>query len=893
MASTSRRRVFRLPLARQVRTDVDAELRFHLEERVEELMDQGMSRPEAEAVAAERFGDVTRVREELVSIDRAGARRQDRGEWIAGLARDARVAIRGFRRSPGFVLAAVLTLALGIGANAAIFSAVNAVLLRPLPVKDLDRLLVVRSDLVKLGLMNTELSPGESDDLLRRTDLFESATAYVGRKPTLAGIGEPRKLAGVRTLGRFFDVFEVRPQLGRFYRPDESEEGAAPVAVLSDALWRELSGGDPSFVGKSIRVDGELVEVVGVAPPRFRHPRSAEIYLPFTMTARARSPEQRASLYMTFVGKVKRGITPEKLASGFADERQKWREAHPDTYSDDPNAYRLHATPLVTVMAGQLRLILAVLMGAVVLVLLIACANVASLQLVRASGRAKELAVRTALGAGRAAIVQQLLVESLILAIAGGALGLLLGELTVGLLGRLAPTQFPQLTGVWLDGHVLGFVATVAVASGVAFGLLPALRASRTDLNDVMKDGAGKGGSAGLGRHRLLQGSVVIQVALALVLLMGSALVTRSLVRLLAVDPGFRAEHVYTVKVQPPPGSKYQGTTLPDFYREVVQRVAAIPGVEAAGAAFGLPFSGDLDSTPFDIPGMPRGENEPMRHAEYRVVTGDYFRSMGIAIKRGRALGAADVQGAPHAVVIDETLADQYFRGQDPVGRVLKQLGSPSGDLWTVVGVATNVMRGELGEAPKATVYYSHAQVPWYSGLAVTVRSALDEGQVARAVRAAVQALEPGAVLYDAHTMRERVDQSLGGRRLAVAVLTGFAGLSLVLAVLGLYGVISYGMAQRTREIGIRLALGAQGGDVVRMVLVQGLVLALAGLAAGAVLFVGLGRVLASLLYGIGARDPLTLTACAALLVATAALAAWLPARRAAAVDPAIALRES
>ena len=894
MTSTSRRRVFRLPLARQVGSDVDAELRFHLEERVEELMDQGMSRAEAEAAAAQRFGDVGKVRDEVVAIDRAGARRRGRGEWLDALARDARVALRHLGRSPAFTLAAVLTLALGIGANAAIFSAVNAVLLRPLPVQDLDRLLVVRSDLVKLGLTDTQLSPAESEDLMTRTDLFESAAAYVGRRPTLTGMGEPRQLSSVRTLGRFFDVFGVRPQLGRFYRPEDSEVGAAPVVVLSDLLWRELSGGDPSFVGRMITLDDQPTEVIGVMPPGFRHPRSADLYVPFRMTARWRSPETRATLITTFVGRVKEGVTPEQLAAGFADQRRRWRESHPGTYGDDPGAYRLHATPLVTVLAGPLRTVLRVLMGAVALVLVIACANVASLQLVRAAGRAKEFAVRTALGAGRGAIVRQLLVESVLLALAGGLLGLLLGELTVSLLARLAPTQFPQLTGVRMDGRVLAFTAAVALGSGIAFGLVPALRASRTDLSDVMKDAGGRGASLGAGRHRLLQGSVVVQVALTLVLLLGSALTVRSLARLLGVDPGFRADGVYTVKVQPPQGSKYQSAdAMPTFYRDAVERVAAIPGVEAAGATYGLPFSGDIDSTPFDIPGQEPAPGEPQRHAEYRVVTGDYFRSMGMQIRRGRALGPGDASGAPNAVVIDETLARQYFEGRDPIGRRIKHLGSPNGNLWTVVGVAANVMRTELGEPPKATVYYAHAQIPWYSGLALTVRSQLDEGQVARLVRAAVKELEPGAVLFDAQMMRERVDRSLGARRLAMAVLTGFAALSLALAVLGLYGVISYGMAQRTREIGIRLALGAQGRDVERMVLAQGLLLALAGLAAGAVVFLGLGRVLASLLYGVGARDPVTLNGCAALLVGTAALATWLPARRAAAVDPAIALRES
>ena len=889
------RRAFHLGVARAVPRDVDTELRFHLEERIDELVtERGLPRAEAEALARERFGDLGRVKAELEEIDRAGYRQRARGEWLDTLGRDVRLGVRSLLRSPGFTVAAVLTLALAIGANTAIFSAVNAVLLKPLPTAALDRLVVVESDLPNVNLKNAQLSPLESEDLFARTEVWESATAYVRRRPRLNGFDEPRQLSATRSIGRFFDVFGVRPLIGRVYRPDESVSGHHRVVVLSHALWQEVYGGDAGVLGKSMDLNGTMFEIVGVLPRDFQHPRGTDIYQPLEMDEDLRSPAGRTRLMMTFVGRMKPGITRERLASVLDAEAAEWRggdaRSRASHTGTDALANRLVPTPFVDFLAGKLRPVLTVLMGAVVLVLLIACANVASLQLVRATGRAREIAVRAALGARRSGIVRQLLVESLMLALVGGAVGLLVGQVVVASLRHVAPTQFPQLEGLALDLRVLVFTGVVAVCAGLAFGLMPALPASRVDLTRALKAGDGRGATAGGAQRRLLQGSVVVQVALTMVLLLGSTLVVRSLVGLLDVDPGFRAERVLTLKVTPP-ASKWQREQVPVFYQQLMERLRAVPGVQTAGAAFGVPFTGDFDSTPFDIPGVAKAAGTPQRHAEYRVVTGDYFRALGIQVLRGRTFEPRDAASAGNVIVIDESLAKEYFPGVDPVGRLVRQLGSPNGDTWTVIGVVRAVMRNELGETYKPTVYYHHPQIPWYSGLAVVVRTTGDERAMTGALRAAVRELEPQAMITDIRTMQERVDRSLGARRLAVWVLSGFGALALVLAVLGIYGVMSYGMAQRRQEIGIRIALGATASDVTRMVLVQGLRLAALGLAVGLVAFLAMGRVLDALLYGIGASDPLTLVTVALAVAGAAVLASWVPGRRASRTGTDVLLR--
>jgi putative ABC transport system permease protein len=828
-----------------------------------------------------------------------------RADALGALGRDASRAIRGLARRPLFSAIVILTLALGIGANTAIFSVVDAVLLRPLPTPQLDRLVVVHDELPGIPLEKAQMSPAEVRDLFARTDLFQLATAYAGGTFTLTGMGDARRVASVATMGRFFDVFGVRPFLGRVYRADESEPGKDKVAVLSYAFWQELTGGDRGIIGRplglsgesgrAIELDGERFLVIGVLPPEFRFPRTAQIYTP--MALRPQLFNGRGSLYMNFVARLAPGISHETVAARLRDQAAQWVRAG---MYDPKYRYTLSTEPLIESLAGQLRPVLLVLMGAVVLVLLIACANVGSLQLVRATGRTKEIGVRIALGASRWTIARALLVESLVLSIAGGIAGLALGATLLRALAATDSAQVPALQTVHLDGAVLAFTAGVTVVAALLFGTLPAIRSAGVDPHEALKESA-RGSSFGRGRHRALQGSVVVQVALTLVLLLGSALTIESLGNLLATDPGFHAEQVMTVRVSAS-GPRYEtGAQRTAFFEQLVERLRGRPGVQSVGIAWGVPFTEGGTTSLFSIPALPQNPNDHERHASMVAVGGDYFRAMGIPLLRGRTFDGTErprpvrAEGtAPTAadsafrvsLVIDEALAKKYFPDRDPIGQEIRQ-GPPG----IVVGVVGGVRREELGEVAYPTIYYAQPQFDWIGTYTVVVRSALDPTAITSIVRGAVKEIDPNIPVFDAAPMRERIDRSLGTRRLAMRVLTGFAAVSLLLALLGVYGVISYGVSQRTHEIGIRMALGARPGDVVRMVLAGGLALTVIGAAAGTLLFLGLGRFAASLVYGVGARDPLIIAGGVALLAAIATAACWWPARRAAAISPVEALR--
>jgi putative ABC transport system permease protein len=882
------RRVFRLPATRhRVRAEVSDELWFHIEERIEELMTSGLSREQAEAEVRRRFGDVGRVGDELEQIDAVTRRQRRRGELLHVLWRDMRYALRGMARRPGYTAIVVATLALGIGANTAIFSAVNAVLLRPVPTPQLDRVVAVRGNVFALNLLNGAISPGAAVDLALRRDLFQTSTAFRLTSQNLTGLGEPRRVLLAQTMGEFFTTFGVQPAVGMFYRPEDSQEGARRVVVLSGALWHELSGGDAGFVGRSIELNGRPHEVIGVMPPSFRYPYDVQIYMPFELDRRVLSPEQRWSLYMTFVGRLAPGVTSDRLPTEFRAEVTRWGERLGAPEQHAPTNYALTAVPFVEHVSGDLRQILLVLSGAVLVVLLIACANVGSLQLVRAMGRAKELAVRAALGAGRGAIARQLLVENVVIALAGGMAGVVLGRLLLGLIARYGAAEYRALDGVALDGSALGFTALVAILAGLAFGTAPALRAARVDVQDTLK-GAGRGASLGFERHRFLRGSVVLQLALTLVLLAASALTVRSLGRLLAVDPGFRPENVMSMRLSLPGGRYSSGPLRVTFYESILERVRGIPGIVSVGLVAYPPFTGGSDSSPFEVEGMPSRPGEPARHANTQIIAGDYLRTMGIPVLRGRAFEPGDNNPNRSVALIDAELARHYFGGIDPIGKSIAHGAGPA----TIIGVVGSVNQSKLDAPLKATVYHYYPQYSWLSFTTVVVRSALPPPEVSSIVRAAVAQLDPSLPVYDAKPMTERVASSLAARRLAVTILAGFAALSLLLAVLGIYGVMSYTTGQRTRELGIRVALGAEPGAVVRMVLRGGLVLAGVGLVAGAIVFLGLRRALRALLYGIGPNEPVTLALSVAALIAATLVACYVPARRAARVDPVSALRE-
>ena len=878
-----RRRVFRIPFSRSaLRTGVDDELRFHIEERIEELMSKGLSRADAEREVRRRFGDVHVIERELEVIDRQTMRRRSIRDQLSALAFDARYALRGMARRPLYTAIVVVTLALGIGANTAIFSLVNAVLLHPLPTPGLDRLVVIREDILGLNMRDAQLSPGETVDLFARRDLFAAVAAQSGGSMNLTGQGEPQRVAVVRTFGDYFGLFAVRPYLGRVYRPDASSEPGTRVAVASYGFWQQMLGGDQRAVGRSVELDGVKFDVIGVLPPDFQYPRSVQLYMPFLLDPAWLTPERRNSLNMTVIARPHDALSPEQVATGLRLEVLRWH----DRYSgyDIAGQFVLHATPFVAYLAGDLRAVLLALMGAVALVLLIACANVGSLQLVLAARRAKEIAVRAALGAGRATIVRWLLVESLVLAVAGGILGIGVGVVILRLVTRLNAAQYGLLTNADLDGRVLAFTSGVVIVAALLFGVVPAIRAARVDLQDALKDSA-RGSSLSFGRHRFLQVSVVVQVALTLMLLLASALTVRSLARVLDLDPGFRPARVTTMQLTLPRTRYANNAARIAFYNTLIDRLRALPGLESVGLASYLPFNGGTDSSPFELPGRPPSPNEPARHANTEVIAGDYFRAMGIPVLRGRTFTAADADGA-EGVIVDEYLAKSFFGNEDPIGKAIIHNNRA-----TIIGVVRSVTQEYLGQAPHPTIYHYYPQSPWLNFATTVVRSSLPDEQVAALARNAIRELDPQLPVFDIKTMSERVSASLTPRRLAMYVLLGFAALSLALSVLGIYGVISYSTAQRTQEIGIRMALGANPHDVTRMVLRDAMILAVIGVAAGGLLFLGVGRVLASVLYGIGPRDPLTIALGIVALASVAFVASYVPARRAARVDPLVALR--
>ena len=876
------KRFFRLPFSRdRVRRDVETELNFHFEGRIEELMAGGMSRAEAEREAGRRFGDRALVEAEVEHIDVSAHKRRALRERLDDIDRDTRYAARGLARRPLYTLAIVVTLALGIGANTAIFSLVEAVLLRPVDVPAIGRLVVVHDDFPLMGLRSSGVSPLESVDLFARRDLFASGTAMVSEGAIATIAGEQTRVQGIKTLGDFFTVFPGRPLHGRLYGPEDSQVGRPPVVVLGYALWRQL-GGDEAIVGKSLTLDDAPYEVVGIMPPTYAAPRNtAQYWRPFVMSGQWLDQKQtRATLVARFVGRMKDGMTIERLNTELRALAVRWAKQYYDM-----GGYTMLAKGFVEDQAGNLRPIVLALFGAVMFVLLIACANVASLQLVRAPGRAREIAVRTALGAGRAAIARQLVVESALLALAGGLAGIALGKAGLVWLTHLNLSQFPALKDLKLDGTVLAFTAGTVVLAGIVFGSAPALRAARVNMNDALRD-SDRSASAGTSRHRLLRTSVIVQNALTLLLLVGAALTIRSLDRLVQTDPGFQPEHVTTFTISLPSQRYPTPESHLAFFRELNDRLKAIPGVQSTGLAAGVPFTGGAGSTPYKLASVPQQEGEPQRHANQAFVYGDFFKTMGIPIVRGRPFTEGDYSSGAAVAIVDDNLVRQSFGLRDPIGEEIEH--GPKG---TIVGVAKSVKLSDLAEVAHPLVYHNYSQTAWINTLTAVVRSPLPPDAMLRASRAVVRELDPGLVFLQPRALADRVAESLGPRRLATNVISGFAALSLILALLGIYAVMSYVVGERSKEIGIRVALGAQRAEIAWMVMRDGALLAGIGLAFGAGALVALAKLMQSLLYGVGVFDPVAIGTGVMLLAGITLVACWLPARRAVRVDPVVALR--
>jgi putative ABC transport system permease protein len=811
------------------------------------------------------------------------------------LLQDLRYSLRRLAKSPGFTLVVVLTLALGIGANTAIFSAVNAVLLRPLGYADPDRLVTIEHFYPSLGGLKAPVSvPGFRDyQALGRT--FESMAVENGWAANLTGQGEPVRVAGARVTGRFFGTLGVPALLGRGLLPGEDSAGREHVVVLSHGLWQRLFGGDRGIVGRALSLNGESYLVVGVMPEGFRDffNRTVDLWAPLVFDPGQFGDDSRTNEYLNLTARVRLGVPVEQAAAEMRSLARQLKQRYPDSYASD---WSLLTTPLAQRAVGDVRPALLVLLGAVGFVLLIACANVANLLLARAAARSKEIAVRTALGASRDRLVRQLLTESLLLALAGGVLGLLLAYWGVRSVVALNPGELPRADEIGIDAPVLAFTLFVSVLTGLLFGLAPAMHASTADLHGMLKEG-GRGSAGDRGGQGLRRTLVVAEVALALTLLTGAGLLAKSFARLQGVDPGFDPEHLLTFNLSLPATRYPADSQQTAFFDQVLPAIAAVQGVRAAGATSTMPFSGSWSTASFEIEGYQPPPKTQGPWGDVRVVTPGFFETLRIPLRKGRFLGEEDRAGGRRVAVIDEEFVRRYWRDQDPLGKRFT-FGPPPGATDTaarewieVVGVVGHTKHEGLDAEDRLQLYMPYRQRP-LPFLTVAVRTAGDPETYATQVRRAVQSVDPDQPIANARTMEELIAQSVGQRRLSMLLLSLFSGIALVLASVGIYGLMSYSVAQRSRELGVRIALGAARSDVLRLVLRQGMSLALMGIVIGVGAAFALTRLIESQLYGVRATDPATFVGVAVLLGVTALAANLVPALRATRVDPAVVLRE-
>jgi predicted permease len=802
---------------------------------------------------------------------------------------DLRVSVRTLGRSPGFALTAVGALALGIGANAAIFSLVNQVLLNPAGVSQPGRVVAVRAKYDKLNLRSISVSVPDFADVRESRDTFEHAAIVQQGDFNYTGGDAPERLQGASVSLEWFDVFGAKPQLGRVFTADEDQPNANQVAVLSQAAWRRLFGGDPGVLGKTIALNERPYRIIGVMGPEFRWPRATDLWVPLGLARDAYSENNRFNESMTAFARMRPGI-PFERANALIQmlcERLKRTGTRGATYAANSD-WGMFAVPMTDFIAGDTRKPLLILMGAVGFVLLIACSNIAGLMLARTTGRAREIAVRTALGAGRWRLMRQTMSESILLAAAGAIAGLAVAYAGVRVLLLLAPERATAGLAAGLDVKVLLFTALSTALSAALFGLVPAWQIGNLDANEVLK-GTGRSGMSGRGRQRLRAGLVVCETALALMLLVGAGLFLRSLARVEDVRPGFDPNGVMTASLTLP------RTRYPDnerriaFYHALADRLSGIPGVTAAALGLPLPFSGNESSASFRIQEKPTGAGDPGPHGDVRVITPAYFQALGIPLKSGRYFTDQDREGTERVAIIDENLARQYWQGTNPIGFHIS--GGARGGPATIIGVVGHVRHSDLAaDTGKGVYYYSM----WQTAAPFTqmaVKTPRDPATLAAPIREAVRAVDAAQPVSQFKTMQDLVANSLAPRRFVVQLLGFFAIVSLLMAALGLYGVISYSVTQRTQEIGIRVALGASRRAVLALVVGEGVQLALLGAAIGLAASVASGRWLRSQLFEVTAFDPLTFLAMALVLVGAAFLASYIPARRAMAVHPTEALR--
>jgi len=806
-----------------------------------------------------------------------------------------RFSLRILRRNPGFSAAAIVVLALGIGANTAIFSVVNAVLLRPLPFDDPSRIMQVWHTPPAQsfpGLTWFSVSPANYLDWRSQSSSFEQMAAYGFRSFTVGGKERPEAIQAAAVASDFFPLLRVQPLLGRTFAPDEDRPGQGHVVVLSYNFWGDHFASDRNVVGRTILLDGENYSIVGVMPETFRFPSWGKIWVPLAWTNETRAV--RGNHNYGVIARLKKSVDIRRAQAELSAISMRLEQLYPE----DDKGWGAIIIPLREQLVGDVRAALLVLLGAVAFVLLIACANVANLVLAKTLARRKEIAIRTSLGATRFVVLRQILAETVLLSVAGGALGLFLARFGVTLIVKVLGDRIPAFMQITLDIPVLAFTLLLSVVAGVLAGLIPSVRFTRADVNEALKQGQSRGSSdaRGGGTRRLL---VVSEVALSLVLLIGAGLMIRSLWELRKVQPGFDPHNVLTMTV-PLPRNRYSSPAgQVAFFQEVLTRVRALPGIDSAGVIDDLPLDGGGSHQPFSIEGRPVQQMSDQPEVDVRLISPGYIHAMHIPILRGRDLSDADVAGRPGAVLISDSLARRFWPNEDPIGRHLTLTFFPD-IVREVVGIVGDVKLDSLDETrPVATIYHPLAQVSvspgeaWRSfGMTFTVRTHSDPVNSISAVTGAIHQVGPDLPVVDVMSMNDVIAQSVSPLRFNMLLLACFAGLALVLAAVGIYSVLSYTVRRRVREIGIRMALGASHSDVVRMVLTDGLKPILMGIALGLVAAIALSRVVASLIFGVRATDPLTFAAVALLLMLVGVFATIVPAYRATRIEPVRILRE-
>jgi predicted permease len=865
-----------------VERELDREIRFHFDQQVEENIAQGMSPDQASAAAKRSLGGVTQIQEECRDLRRTN--------YLETIWNDLRYAVRTLARTPGFTIIIVLTLGLSIGANSAIFSVIEGVLLRPLPYAQPERLVRVyfQSD----SQPKFPLNPNDFRDFRERTRTFESLAAMTRHDVQLSGSGaDPVMLRGFIVSAGYFSTLGLKPARGRDFTTDDERAERWRLAILSDHLWRSRFSSDPNILGRTITLNTETFTIVGVMPPNAQHPGNnfqavadgdtVDLWMPFFLYS---DLTDRGSHFLDTFGRLKPGITAAEAKADLSAVLEQLAKEHTG------RGWRIYTIPLYTEMVGRSQRMLFVLLGAVGLLLLIACVNAANLLLARASARVREIAVRSALGAARGRIVRQLLTESLVIALAGAAIGTLLAVGGVRVLVSFLPADFPRASAIRLDSTVFAFTLVVAILTGLLFGIVPALTASRTDLQQSLRE-SGRSATGTSRQLRLRNFLVIGETGLASVLLIAAGLMLHSFVNLMRADPGFQPQQVLTASLSLP----YQSYSKPPqrvaFYKTLIENLESLPGVQYAGAGTDLPWTGyDGNADGYKIEGRSDEYNQKTT-SRYHVATPDYFRALGIPLVSGRFFDGREDAKGPYVIIVNESMANRYWPGETALGKRISFRSRPEGKDWMqIIGIVRDVKDQPDSTTMRPAFWMPHQQQT-ERNLLIAVRSSADPALLASQFRLAVRQLDPQLAVADLRLMGQIADAALSTQRFSLFLIGLFALLALLLATFGMYGVISYSVNQRMHEFGLRMALGARPWDLLRLILGQGLALSIAGAAIGLICAAGVTRLLGTLLYGVKATDPVTFAAVALLALATTTLACYIPARRAASADPMHSLR--